>query len=213
MKKIILAVFLSIIPLTIFAQGPISFGPKIGWNSDRLTTDYTQYVKDLKSGFQGGVFLSIYLHRFYIQPEAYFSIKRGALQATINPLDPQSTLNISQSVNLQSVDVPLLLGFKVLDLKLARLRIWGGPVVSYLINKDYALSNTNNGNDLTSRITRDDFKQTTWSGQIGAGVDILMLTFDIGYEFGLNSFLTISSLDNFNLRNNLFYCSLGWRIF
>jgi len=40
-----------------------------------------------------------------------------------------------------------------------------------------------------------------------------MLTFDVGYDFGLDSFLTIRSLDDFNLRNNLFYCSIGWRIF
>jgi hypothetical protein len=213
MKKIIFVFVLSILPFAIFAQGLISFGPKIGWNSERLTTDYTQYVRDIKSGFQGGVFFSLYLNKLYIQPEAYFSIKRGALQATINPLDPQSKLEVRQSVKLQSVDIPLLLGFKVIDLKLIRFRIWGGPVVSYLINKEYTLSNTNNGNDLSNRITRDDFKNATWSGQVGAGLDVLMLTFDIGYEFGLNSFLTIQSLDDFNLRNNLFYCSIGWRIF
>jgi hypothetical protein len=212
MKKIILIIVLSILPLMIFAQGLISFGPKVGWNSDRLTTDYTHYVKDIKSGFQGGVFFSIYLKRIYIQPEAYFSIKRGALQASFaDPFDPNSTLNVSQSINLQSIDVPILLGFKLLDLKLIRLRIWGGPVASYLLNKDYSLSI--NGLNESGRITSEDFKQATWSGQIGAGLDLLMLTFDVGYQFGLDSFLTIGSLDGFNLRNNVFFCSLGWRLF
>jgi hypothetical protein len=212
MKKIILAIVLSIIPFVVFAQGPISFGPKIGWNSDRLTTDYTHYVKDAKSGLQGGVFLSIYLHRLYFQPEAYFSLKRGALQTSFgDPFNPGSTLNVSQSVNLQSIDVPLLLGFKVLDLKLLRFRVWGGPVASFLLNKEYTLSI--NGENKSDRITREDFRKATWSGQVGAGLDLLMLTFDIGYEFAINSFLTISSLDDFNLRNNLFYCSIGWRLF
>jgi len=212
MKKIILAVFLSIIPLSIFAQGPISFGPKIGWNSSRLTTDYTQYTKDLQSGFQGGLFFSVYLHRLYIQPEAYFSLKRGALQTTIgDPLNPTGTLNISQTINLRSIDVPILLGYKVLDLKLIRFRIWAGPVVSYALSKDYTLSI--NGLDQSQRITKDDFKDATWSAQIGAGLDLLMLTFDIGYEFGLDNFMTIHSLNDFNLSNNLFYCSIGWRIF
>ena len=212
MKKIMLAVVLSILPLTIFAQGLISFGPKIGWNSNRLTTDYAQYVKDCKSGFQGGVFFSIYLHKFYVQPEAYFSIKRGALQTSFgDPLNPNSTLNISQSVNIQSIDVPVLFGFKVLDLKLIRFRIWGGPVASYMLSKEYTLSI--NGINQSERITRDDFKDAIWSAQMGAGLDLLMLTFDIGYEFGLNSFLTIRSLNDFNLRNNLFFCSIGWRLF
>lgn len=212
MKKIIFAVVLSMVPITIFSQGIISFGPKIGWNTDRLTTDYTEYIKDLKSGFQGGVFFSIYLKKLYIQPEAYFSIKRGALQTSFSdPSHPTSTLNVSQSVTMQSIDVPILLGFKVLDLKLVRFRIWGGPVASFILNKDYTLSI--NGNNQSGWITKDDFKDATWSGQIGAGLDVLMLTFDVGYEFGLNNFLTIQSLDDFSLRNNLFYCSLGWRLF
>jgi hypothetical protein len=79
------------------------------------------------------------------------------------------------------------------------------------LNKEYTLSI--NGSNQSNRISRDDFKGATWSGQIGAGLDVLMLTFDFGYEFGLDSFLTISTLDDFNLRNNLFYCSLGWRLF
>lgn len=212
MKKIILAIMVGILPLGVFAQGPISFGPKIGWNSDRLTTDYSQYIHDLKSGFQGGLFFSVYLNKLYIQPEVYFSIKRGALETSFgDPFDPNSTLSISQSINLKSIDVPILVGFKVLDLKLIRFRIWGGPVASYILNKEYTLSI--NGSNQSDRITRDDFRNATWSGQIGAGLDVLMLTFDIGYEFGFNSFLTIGSLDDFNLRNNVFFCSLGWRLF
>lgn len=212
MKKIVLVAVLSVLPFMVYAQGPISFGPKIGWNSDHLTTDYTEYVKDLRNGFQGGLFFSVYLKKFYIQPEAYFSLKRGALQTTFgDPANPNTTLNISQSVTLRSIDVPVLFGFKVLDLKLVRFRIWGGPVASYLLNKEYSLSV--NGVDQPDRITGDDFREATWSGQIGAGVDVLMLTFDIGYEFGMNSFLTIRSLDDIDFRNNLFYCSLGWRLF
>ena len=212
MKKIILAATLSILWIGIYAQGPISFGPKIGWNSDRLSTDYTKYIKDFKSGFQGGVFLSIYLKKFYVQPEVYFSLKRGALQTSFSdPLNSNSTLNISQSINFQSIDVPLLVGYKFLDLKLIRFRIWGGPVVSYVLNKEYSLSI--NGTNQSEHITRDDFKDTTWSAQLGAGLDLLMLTIDIGYEFGMDDFLTIHSLDDFSLRNNLLFCSIGWRLF
>jgi len=212
MKKIIIIFLLTIGTGSIFAQGVISFGPKVGWNTDRLTTDYTQYIKDFRSGFQGGVFLSLYIHKFYIQPEAYFSVKRGALETSFgDPFNPQSTLNLSQTVNLQTIDVPLLVGFKVLDFKLIRFRIFGGPVASFLMNKEYTLSL--NGANHADRIERDDFRTKTWSGQIGAGIDVLMLTFDVGYEFGVDSFMTIHSLDDFNLRNNLFYCSLGWRLF
>jgi len=175
-----------------------------------LTTDYTQYIKDFKSGFQGGVFLSLYVKKLYLQPEAYFSIKRGSLQTAYDPLNPSSTAVITQNIKLKTVDVPILLGYKVLDLKLIRFRLWGGPVASFMLDKEFSLSV--NGNNESDRITRDDFKSASWSAQVGAGLDILMLTFDFGYDFGIDSFLTIRSLDDINFRNNLFYCSIGWRI-
>jgi hypothetical protein len=99
----------------------------------------------------------------------------------------------------------------VLDLKLARLRIWGGPVASYVLDKQYTLSI--DGIDQSDRISGDDFKDATWSVQFGAGLDLLMLTLDVGYDLGLDNFMTIRSLDDLSLKNNVFFCSLGWRIY
>ena len=205
-------IVLSVIPVLLLAQGPISFGPKIGWNSNKLTTDYTTYIEDMRDGVQGGLFFSIYMDKFYIQPEAYISMRRGALEATINdPLNESPNVSLSQSVTLTTVDIPMLLGYKLIDLKLIRFRIWGGPVASYVLDKQYKLSLNNNIE--SSRITRDDFKDATWAGQVGAGMDLLFLTFDVGYEFGLEDFLTIRSMDDMGFRNNMFYISLGWRLF
>lgn len=212
MKRLMLITVLGLLPWVAMPQGPISFGPKIGWNSTRLTTDYTDYIRDMKDGVQGGLFFSIYMDKIYIQPEVYVSLKRGSLETDIgDPLDPAGTLQLSQSFKLTTVDIPMLLGYKLLDLKLARLRVWGGPVASYVLNKDFILEI--DGFDESDRITQDDFKDATWGVQFGAGLDLLMFTFDVGYEFGLENFLSIGSLDDFNLRNNLFYCSIGWRLF
>lgn len=211
MKKGILTLLVLIGSMSLLAQGPISFGPKIGWNTTELTTDYTDYIKDLKSGGQAGLFFSIYLDKFYIQPEAYFSIKRGSLETTFDPLNGEQSLEVRQAFSLATVDVPLIMGYKLLDLKIARLRVWGGPVASYVLNKSYVLEI--DGFDESDKITRDDFRDATWGLQIGAGLDLLMLTFDIGYEFGLEDFARIDQLDDLNFRNNLFYCSIGWRLF
>ncbi len=123
------------------AQGVISFGPKMGWNSNELTTDYTSYIEDMRDGVQGGLFFSIYMDKFYIQPEAYISLRRGNLDATIgDPLNMAETVAFNQSVTVTTIDIPMLLGYKLIDLKLIRFRIWGGPVASYVLNKEYALS-------------------------------------------------------------------------
>lgn len=199
-------------PVFLLAQGPISFGPKIGWNSNKLTTDYTSYVEDMRDGVQGGLFFSIYMDKFYIQPEAYISMRRGGLDASIDdPLNSTSIVSFNQSITLTTVDIPMLLGYKLIDLKLIRFRIWGGPVASYVLDKKYTLNV--NGMNESSRISRDDFKDATWAGQVGAGLDLLFLTFDVGYEFGLEDFLTIRSMDDMAFRNNMFYISLGWRLF
>ena len=212
MKKIFSAILILSIPVFLWAQGPISFGPKIGWNSNKLTTDYTSYIEDMRDGVQGGLFFSIYMDKFYIQPEAYISLRRGQLDANIgDPLSSSNQVTFNQSVTLTTVDIPMLLGYKLIDLKLIRFRIWGGPVASYVLNKKYMLRI--NGENESSRISREDFKDATWAGQVGAGLDLLFLTFDVGYEFGLEDFLTIRSMNDFSFRNNMLYISLGWRLF
>ena len=212
MKKTILILLLGLMPFGLFAQGFFSFGPKVGWNSDKLTTHFADYVKDFKSGFQAGLFCSLKVKRVYLQPEVYFSIKRGALQTSFwDPLNQGTKLSVSQSVSLKTVDVPILLGFKLLDLEAVRLRLWGGPVASYLLNKEYTLSI--NGENHSDVITEADFKNAVWSAQLGVGLDVLMLTFDVGYDFGLSHFANLRNLYDLDLSNNMFFCSIGWRIF
>ena len=212
MKQLLSICLILIIPSGLLAQGPISFGPKIGWNSNKLTTDYTAYIEDMRDGAHGGIFFSLYMNRVYLQPEAYFSLRRGELDATLDdPMGSNTKVNISQEVTLTTIDIPILLGFKLIDLKLIRFRIWGGPVASYMLNKKYRLNI--NGENESSRINRSDFKDATWAGQVGAGMDLLFLTLDVGYEFGLQDFLTIESMDDFAFRNNMWFISLGWRLF
>jgi len=212
MKKIFSISLILFIPLCLMAQGPISFGPKIGWNSNKLSTDYSQYVEDMRDGVQGGLFFSIYMDKFYIQPEAYLSLRRGVLDANIgDPTNGVDAISVNQSVTLTTIDIPMLLGFKLIDLKLVRFRMWGGPVASYVLNKKYTLSI--NGDNESSRINREDFKDATWAAQVGAGIDLLFLTLDVGYEFGLEDFLTIRSMNDLSFRNNMMFISLGWRLF
>lgn len=212
MKKILAIGIFFLIPVFLHAQGPVSFGPKLGWNSSKLTTDYARYIEDMRDGVQGGLFFSLYMDKFYLQPEAYISLRRGNLDAFIeDPGQPLESVNFSQSVKLTTVDIPLLLGYKIIDLKLIRFRVWGGPVVSYVLDKEFSLSL--NGLDQSDRINRGDFKEATWAGRIGAGLDLLFLVFDVGYEFGLQDFMTIRSLDDFGVRSNMYFISLGWRLF
>lgn len=212
MRKWFLFGVMLVLPLAGYSQGLISFGPKIGWNQTKVSTDYHDYIDDMKNGVQGGLFFSISMGKLYVQPEAYFSVRRGDIALTLgDPMNGMTDINVEQTFTLTTIDIPMLLGYELLDLKLAKLRCWGGPVASYLVRRDYALSLDNIEHN--ERITRSDFKDAVWGVQIGAGIDLLFLTFDIGYEFGLEEFLNISSLDDLGFSNNTFFASLGWRIF
>lgn len=211
MKKSLILLLLVTVPVLSYSQGIISFGPKVGWNQTKVTTDYQDYLDEMKDGAQAGVFFSINLNKLYLQPEAYFSMKRGLVETTIgDPLNISESLQVRQSFTLTTVDIPLLIGYRILDLKLARLRIYAGPVASYILNKEYELSiNEEVSNE---RIARSDFKEATWGVLVGAGADLLFLTFDIGYEIGFEEFLNIRSLNNLGFTNHTFFVSMGWRI-
>ena len=63
---------------------------------------------------------------------------------------------------------------------------------------------------------KDSFKDMNWGLQLGAGVDVLMLTIDLRYELGLSNLY--DKPDNApeggpgEFKNNVFFISVGWKI-
>ncbi|NLO51667.1 MAG: PorT family protein, partial [Bacteroidales bacterium] len=62
---------------TGFAFGQISLGPKIGFNTSKLTVDASDISSDLKNSFNFGVFLRVG-KKFYLQPEVNW-MTRGSV--------------------------------------------------------------------------------------------------------------------------------------
>lgn len=110
------------------------------------------------------------------------------------------------SVKVGSLDVPLLVGVKLIDAKVFNIRAMAGPSAPTVINKTIELDE---GWDDDIDLTEDNLRNLNWGFQFGAGVDLLMFALDLRYEIGLNNF---STLDNFDLKNNTFTLSLGWKI-
>lgn len=108
-----------------------------------------------------------------------------------------------QTINLRTIDVPLLLGVKVADLKLTNIRVFAGPVASLTVNREIKVKNWDDA------ITKDDIRGANWAIQFGAGVDLLMFTADLRYELGMGDY---SKIDTYSLKNNLVTLSLGWKI-
>ena len=169
MRKTILTLSFLTLVLSTFAIGPFTIRLKAGINSNKVTTDNTtvsNFTSPGKSGYDVGVFAR-FGKKVYLQPEILYCVING--QSTIS--------GSSLTMKLNTIQIPVLLGFKVIDLKLASLRAFTGPAMSYVTTKSISSS--------LSNISANDFKNSYWDWQAGAGIDIGMLTLDVRYGFGI----------------------------
>lgn len=214
-----------------FALGGISIGPKIGYQTSKLS-----YQKaDIKSGFQNhmtfGLFGRVSFGSIYVQPEVLYFKTENVFSLTATNVSsgllPEE--NVTFTLNAANLQVPVLVGVKVLDLSIVSLRAQAGPTANFtlasqtLFDKTYSLTGNNN-----ETITIDendeafDTKAIAWGFQAGIGADILgKITLDINYNFGLSK--VFNTLNNTNLNNyfdfsnvdntkqNLFMVTVGYK--
>jgi hypothetical protein len=112
--------------------------------------------------------------RGHLQPGLFYQYLGIELSAPPNSI-PGVTDVVKESNYIHSLWVPLELGYDILDTDLLKLRGHAGASGTFILSVP--------DNDLG--IEEDDMKSSTWGIIVGAGVDILFLTTDLSYEFGL----------------------------
>ena len=210
MKKILIPLFL----LFLFSElsyGQFAFGLKAGYNASKLTvpSGIDDIKSSINSGFHAGIFARIG-GKVYLQPEAYYTFSGSTIEKSIG----KTVDSWQQKVTVGTLDIPVLIGFKIIDVKIIKLRVMAGPEVSFKVNskvKDLSL---------VGPIKDSDINKVNWYGQIGAGVDVLFLTLDVRYQFGFNKVINdvttvVGSAPTtypVNSKSNLFLVSLGFKI-
>lgn len=169
MKKILFLFFICAFGYNAMAQLPINIGVHGGITSNRIK------VKDIPAaigsrahtGYLLGAFARVNLGKIYIEPSLNYNHKESIIE----------TKSLSQgsgeddlTLKVNSFDIPLMLGFEVLDLSILKLRTYLGPVMSFPSRKG------------ASELGIEKTRTTNWHGKLGIGVDIWKLTFDIDYE-------------------------------
>lgn len=207
MRKTILTFTLMTLVLSTFAQLPFAIGIKGGINSSKITTDnysgqgvtFNDFKSDAKSGYNLGAFARLGT-KIYLQPELLYCVR--------NSQSTDATGTATQSVKLKTIQIPILLGIKLIDLKLASIRAFTGPAMSFPMK--------------SSKITYDgvsgpiydteNYKNNIWDWQLGAGVDVGMITLDCRYEWGLSNTSegNVSKVGFVNKGNTLTF-SLGFK--
>jgi len=196
MKKYIILSLLLLSSSILFGQ--FTVGPKVGYNASKLSTNLDTVSSNFKSGFQIGVFVRIG-KKFYLQPEIYYTTQGGVFQSNANDWE--------QKVSIGSLDVPVLVGFKLLNAKAVNLRILAGPLASFVVNKSVKESG-----GILGPIENADINNINWGVQVGAGLDVLFFTLDVRYQIGLNNMIKEIENATINSKNNVWVVSLGFKI-
>lgn len=197
MKKIAFLVMLTVCSIAVFAQPEFDLGVKAGLNNSKITTNVEEFSSENINNFHIGAFARLGVGRIYFQPEAYFSSKGGDLKEIVD----QNPVNTVSSFNYNSVDVPLLLGVKILKGDAFNLRAMGGPVFGFLTSGDVHGDN---------RFSEDYFRDSFYGWQYGVGIDAWFLTFDARIE---NSRTSVYESSDLNSKSKVLLLTLGIKLF
>ena len=219
MKKLIIAAVLLL--CVSFANAQLNFGIKAGYNSSLGINDLGSITNgsynlnsaraEMSNGFQAGVFARLGFNKVYFQPELLYTM--GKKDYTMSVTDANGSGTFDKNVKVSTVDVPLLLGYKVLDLKLVNLRVFAGPKLRFNAGSTLDFNNVTGGNFNTADLQRD-VKAAQLGLEAGFGVDVLMLSLDFRYQVINDMYQTkLKDVTVDNLPANTFVISLGWKIF
>jgi hypothetical protein len=193
MKKLVLSTLFLVLTLSLFAQVKFDLGVKGGVNFSKISLDAEDYSAESVTKSHFGAFGRIGWDRIFIQPELYFSGKGGDISSDI--------MGTMTSFDYKTMDIPVLLGFRIIKGKPFDLHIVAGPVFSSITSQDLK------GDNLFNK----SFYEDNYFGiQYGLGIDVLFLTFDARMENGLGDFYSQAGKGG---QNQTFMLSVGFKIF
>lgn len=220
MKKMFL---LAVLLLSVtFVSAQLNFGIKAGYNSS-LTLgnigsiqsgdyDLTDVKSELSNGFHAGVFARIG-KKVYVQPELLYAM--GKKEYTVSLQDAMNNdITYDKFVSISTVDIPLLVGYKLLDKKMANIRLFAGPKLRLDAGSSLEFDNVVSGGTITKEDLFRDIKKSQIGLEAGVGIDVLMFTLDARYNLIGDMYQTkISDLNIDNVPVSTFVISVGWKFF
>jgi hypothetical protein len=204
-----------LMPAKMVSGNFFRIGIKGGVNLARLETDGLVTLNgavikdqllaslDTKQSYVGGIYARLG-RKIFIEPEVLVSTKGGSIYVP--------GLSQTKQFTFTNIDVPVLLGFRW-----KIFHVMAGPVASYTLKTDTEL------NDLINLVTTkytgstaEIAAKTSFSYQVGGGIDLLGFTLDVRYEGNLSQLtktLPIPTGITFSPKLNLYQVTLGYKIF
>ena len=167
------------------AQSSFSLGIKAGVN-------FSNYISEsnLEPGADAGIFFRIGRTVFF-QPEVLYSFRTSSFNEMVD--------EVRQNIDIQEhyIDIPLFIGFKIVNKENFNLRLFLGPRVGLRVGSDY--------NDIDSLLG-----YAQWGGRAGLGIDFWRFTLDLSYDISASKFKKTNADDFW--KQNLISASLGFKI-
>ena len=218
MKRLIFAAVL-LLSFTM-ANAQFNFGLKAGYNSSLNFEDISavqsgdynldDVKSELASGFHAGAFARVFINKLYIQPEVLYSLQKKDYQITLQDIS-NNTVSVDKFVTFNTIDVPLLVGYKLLDLKVANLRAFAGPKFRLNAGSQISFKNLTEGANIDTEALKGEFKDSQIGLEAGAGIDVLMFALDFRFNL-INDVYQANWATKPDLNSN-FIISLAWKIF
>jgi len=185
-KAIIFTLAFFLLASVSFAQSgekKTAIGFYIGPNFSNVDITSPNLSAENRSGFQvGGYYRKGGL--------IYTQIGLEYMKFQTNLVLTDSTGQTSDAVDLNRLQLPLYVGFKVL-----MFRVYAGPQIYYTLKDP----------DLNPDFSAIDFKRVGANGTIGAGASFLLFTLDVGHTFGLTNLFN----EDFDARAGYTFVNLG----
>lgn len=172
MKKLLLAAFICLSGFAAMAELPINFGIHGGVSSNRIKFEDLSSVRgsQANTGYMVGAFMRLNFGKLYLEPALNYSHKKATAEGKRSSVGETRT-NVDLKRN--TFDIPVMVGFQLIDLSIAKIRAFLGPQIS--------VGKMKNLKQLGNEVSAD---KANWSGKVGLGVDIWKLTFDVDYQKG-----------------------------
>ena len=129
MKKIFTLLCICCLGFGAMAQLPINLGVHGGISSNRIKfKDIPQAIgTQANTGYMVGAFMRVNLGKLYLEPALNYSHKKSVIEEKAQALGENPD---NFDLKLNTFDIPVMLGFQVLDLSIVKLRAFLGPVLS-----------------------------------------------------------------------------------
>ncbi|WP_417610849.1 outer membrane beta-barrel protein [Owenweeksia hongkongensis] len=166
------------------ADKRLYINPQFGVNISGLTDELEGVSQSGKAGYNFGVDLRMGQGYVFFQPGVSYFQYNTKYTVVESSLLPDGRTTYETDVKVESIKARTLMGIRIFTTDLISIHANVGPAFNFPVNVD---------SDDDFVLKRGNYKDVTVGGVVGAGVDLMMFTFDLDYEFGLSDYVEFSN--------------------